>query len=338
MKHALIFLLFALFVVPNSSQGETSYQTCIKETFANAAPERTVAEIRADCQQAEITDKGVGENNVDELSPNESAVEKRIAIESLAQELPFLLVPHKRNYLLPVSYNQSPNTEPFDANDSDIDRAETKFQFSFKTRIVKKLLLGEGDLWFGYTNLSFWQAYNTDNSSPFRETNHEPELFIDFQPEFQFAGWKNNLIRIGANHQSNGRGESFSRSWNRLYAMAVIEKDTWYLSLSPWYRVPESSGGSIYDSKDDNNPDIEKFLGYGEISVFYRGDTHLFGATFRNNLRNNNRYGLQLDWSFPATERLRGYVQYFNGYGESLIDYNDSTNRLGVGIIFSDLL
>ena len=55
-------------------------------------------------------------------------------------------------------------------------------------------------------------------------------------------------------------------------------------------------------------------------------------------MKDNYRGALQLDWSFPVKKHLRGYVQYFYGYGESLIDYNHQVNKLGVGIKLTDWL
>ena len=58
----------------------------------------------------------------------------------------------------------------------------------------------------------------------------------------------------------------------------------------------------------------------------------------RNNLRVNdvNRGAVELGWSYPVTPKVRAYVQFFNGYGESLIDYDNSLNRIGFGVMLND--
>ncbi|MBU4119976.1 MAG: phospholipase A, partial [Proteobacteria bacterium] len=82
---------------------------------------------------------------------------------------------------------------------------------------------------------------------------------------------------------------------------------------------------------------IEDYLGYGEVQTYYFWKKHRFGVMWRNNFKfHHNRGSLQLEWSFPLIERVSGFIQYFNGYGESLLDYNHSVNRIGIGFILTD--
>jgi len=332
-----IISIILIFLTDNCFS-ETGYEECLLKAIANSTPTDSVKNLQDKCLSAKKETKKNETILVEIPAEDNTSVEKRHAVETIAEELPFLLAPHKSNYILPVTYNSSINEKPFEDENLNLDKAEVKFQFSVKSRIVKGLFDGVGDLWFGYTNLSFWQAYNTSNSSSFRETNHEPEFFMDFHPNIDFGGWKTNLIRIGGSHQSNGNSNSRSRSWNRIYAMVTAEQDNWFFSVKPWYRIPESKKDSPNDTHGDDNPDIYKYAGYGDLLAYYKLDENTIGLTFRNNLSSNNKSGIQLDWTFPLKDKLRGYVQYYNGYDESLIDYNASVNRIGIGVMFSDIL
>ena len=86
----------------------------------------------------------------------------------------------------------------------------------------------------------------------------------------------------------------------------------------------------------DDNPDIDKYMGHFELTSIYQWDEQNFSFMLRNNLRSENKGAVQLDWSFPMGSRFKGYVQYFNGYGESLIDYNHTVQRFGFGILLTD--
>jgi phospholipase A1 len=80
-------------------------------------------------------------------------------------------------------------------------------------------------------------------------------------------------------------------------------------------------------------------MGPGEIRMFYEWKKYVLGLMVRNNFRIDDQKGAeQIELSFPLTRRIKGYFQYFYGYGETLIDYNARTNRVGVGILLTDWL
>ncbi|MCE8032436.1 phospholipase [Billgrantia tianxiuensis] len=254
------------------------------------------------------------------------SVEERRQLERASLRNPFSITAHKRNYLLPLNYDRRPNEEIFGDVDRDgtPDRAEVKFQFSAKFNLLENVF-GQhgGDLYFAYTQRSWWQAYNTDSSSPFRETNYEPEFFVDFENRWSLLGWTNINNRVSFNHQSNGRSDPLSRSWNRVILESTFYKDDWLISVAPHWRVPESDG-------DDDNPDIERYMGYGDITVAHRlGDSEVSLQWHGNPSAGN--MGTRLDYSWPLWGNVRGHLQYFYGYGDSMIDYNHRTQRIGIG-------
>ncbi|WP_416208183.1 phospholipase A [Halomonas sp.] len=260
-------------------------------------------------------------------------VNDRRQFERESSQNPFAITTHRRNYWFPVSYSTSPNDEAFrvitDRNKPD--RAEMKFQFSAKFNLVDDLF-GDygGDLYFAYTQRSWWQAFNTDASSPFRETNYEPEVFIDFENDMSLLGWTNINNRLGFSHQSNGRSDPLSRSWNRLLLESTIVNDDWALTLAPHWRIPESSD-------EDDNPDIHSYLGYGDITLAHRlnGDNEL--SLMLRGKPSDNHMGTQVDYSWPLFNSIRGHVQYYYGYGESLIDYDQRSHRLSLGFSINPL-
>ncbi len=244
----------------------------------------------------------------------------------------YSFMPHRSNYILPFAYNNSPNKKPIQeaSPDMDVQKNEVKFQISLKIKLWQDILGKEMDLWFGYTQKSFWQLYNFDDSAPFRETNYEPELLLNFRTNYQLLGLKSRVINLGFNHQSNGRSEPLSRSWNRIVGSMGFERGDFTLLLKAWYRIPESS-------KDDDNPDINDYMGPGEIWAYYLWNNNRFAVMLRNNFKTDrNKGAVQLEWSFPLFEKINGYIQYFRGYGESLLDHDHDINRIGIGLILVD--
>ncbi len=101
----------------------------------------------------------------------DSLVDERVKGELATSEKPFVITPHKANYLLPVTYQTRTNSLPFEIKypdeDFSIDNLEAKFQISFKFPIMYNVFGDNGHLFFAYTNQSYWQSYNEEASSPF---------------------------------------------------------------------------------------------------------------------------------------------------------------------------
>jgi phospholipase A1 len=241
---------------------------------------------------------------------------------------------YKPVYLLPVFYTSNVNNRPTSpapghvtGTSLDYDKLEAKFQLSLKTKVWQGVFGDAGDLWVAYTQSSRWQVYNHAISRPFRETNYEPEAMLVFNTNYDVGSWKGRLLGIGVDHQSNGRPGALSRSWNRVIADIGFEHDGWTVMLRPWWRIPESRG------KDDN-PDIEDYMGRGEIQIVRETGNNEFGLMLRHSLRGGARShgAMQFTWSFPVAGKLRGYMEIFHGYGESLIDYNHRATYVGVGV------
>lgn len=331
----------------------TNLDQCLLEQLKTAPDEATVAELKAVCLESllPLTGQGPDTPAAAATAPTPAAgdkagaesrtspLETRITLERATAANPFVITPHRPNYLLPATYSFSPNSDPFDISSGELQKWEIKFQLSFKFPLVRGLFNDRGTLFMAYTNQSYWQAYNRKFSSPFRETNHEPELFLTYLPDYSLLGFDARVLQFGVSHQSNGQSNELSRSWNRVYADLVFERGNFAFSLKPWYRIPEQKKSSPTDATGDDNPDIEDYMGYGEFRLAYKLDGHSLSLMLRSNLsRSDPRGALELGWSFPLTRKLKGYAQYFDGYGESLIDYDAHIRRIGIGIALTDWL
>jgi phospholipase A1 len=242
---------------------------------------------------------------------------------------------HQPNYLLFARYTTDVNREPYEplfdafAEDYDFENVEAKFQLSIKGRLLSTEDRRWG-LWFAYTQQNQWQVYASDISSPFRETNYMPELFGSFRPGVEFGGWQWNLLNFGFTHQSNGRADPISRSWDRLFVEAGIERGNLVLLGRAWTRI------ELGDYEDDN-PDITDYYGYTEFNALYRWHEQSFRLMARGNL-STGKGAAQFGWtSQPLLGPMRGYVQIFSGYGESMIDYDWNQTTIGVGVTLNDL-
>ncbi len=331
-KITSVFSVVFLFLA-QSIYAQTEVDSCIYQRVKTAPDELTIGEIRKQCalQREEVS--------AWKQTFTPSPVAKRFAVDRSNLNKPFTLMAHGPNYLLPLTYNIRNWDSSLYRNTNgeqqlDLDRAEVQFQLSIKMPLAIDIFGSEVDAYAGYTMRSFWQAYNRGDSAPFRETDHQPELWLQRHCSLSFGALKNVANGIGVVHQSNGQGGALSRSWNRIYATFAFEIGDLAFMVKPWLRFEE-------EVEDDNNPDITDYLGHAELVLAYKYKNHTISLLSRNNLESGfSRGTVQLGWSFPFLDYnyLRGYVQYFHGYGESLIDYDHSVDCIGAGLLLTNYL
>lgn len=210
-----------------------------------------------------------------------------------------------------------------------------KFQFSVKYRLLD-LGGAEGrtlrSLQGGYTQRSLWDIDGP--SSPFYDTSYMPEVFYQsLRPLSASTGNGLALIgyQTGIKHESNGREGDNSRSLNAGFIrpfLAFGSTEKWHLVL-----VPEVFGylGGLGD-----NADLKNYRGYGQLRAvlgYKNGPVLIYNGLAGKSL---NHATTQLDFSVPIQSQRIGLkiyflVQYFNGYGESLLRYNEKSESLRAG-------
>lgn len=257
-----------------------------------------------------------------------SVYQKQLDQKEANEDKRFSVNLYQPTYVLPAYYNEQPDQAVYAGTTPDnqtLDRMEFKGQLSFLLPIISNIGHTGIDLNASYTQLSYWQVYA--KSQYFRETDYTPALFIsnNFLPNWQY--------NLGAEHQSNGRGGDNERSWNRLFADLIFSKNNWMVDIDPWLMIFKHESSTLH------NPDIQHYMGDGQIRFAYKAGNHTFSLMSRNNFESGFRRGtLEFTWSHPISKRFSVYAQVFSGFGESLIEYNHYTNAVGIGLALNDFL
>ena len=282
----------AMQIYKSIAENSINAQSLASKTSLNAEPATPEAKIK----QAKITQENKAEHHLQ---------------NALGIEL------YKFNYLLPVTYAK---TVPDDGRKS----VETKFQISLAKPLFYDVFGLRESLVAAYTQTSWWQI--TKKSSPFRETNYQPEIFLNFaSPKYlEKIGVKN--LKFGLLHESNGRDGTNSRSWNRAYVQGDLVYGDLTISPRVW---------SVIGEKNDNK-EILNYIGHGDLRLSYKLNDQIFSLMLRNNLHfdKTNKGAAEISYMFPIfSSGVYGYLQYFTGYGESLIDYDRHTDKVGLGFV-----
>jgi phospholipase A1 len=216
----------------------------------------------------------------------------------------------------------------------------SKFQISLRYRLfdgrgrLAERLRWIDDIYLSYSQTSLWDL--NDLSKPFRDSSYRPRLFFsDYDLHRFFDGRLRLGIEAGAGHESNGKEGDESRSYNMLYLRPV-------LTLGDPDGLRAYAAPLIHNYiSDDENPDLSHYRGYVDwlFGIGSKGGLD-FSATLRKGTRSD--FGsIELNASYPLSKLSGGdltgwlMLQYFGGYGESLLDYNrklDSQLRLGIAI------
>ncbi|BDM65295.1 phospholipase A(1) [Shewanella sp. NFH-SH190041] len=239
----------------------------------------------------------------------------------------FTLTPYGDNYALPFFYTTDPNQEyfsPQNPNGNDINKANFQFQVSLKYGLASNVFTANDGIYFSYTQIANWQAY--DRSAYFRDTQYQPELFWVFNQDIDASGWNWHYTRFGFMHQSNGKGGHFERSWNRFFLETQFGNDNVDITIRPWVRLQVKG-------HYDYNPNIEKYMGNGDIQFRWQPGRHILKLTLRNQIESGLSRGYEaLSWQFPLYKKLHGYLKLESGYGFTISDYDFYDNAVGIGI------
>lgn len=203
------------------------------------------------------------------------------------------------------------------------DGYSARFQLSLKYRLFDQSAgLGQDRPWlagfyFGYTQNSLWDL--SQQSKPFRDTSYRPSLFWKWE-HADNQTWIDS-VRLGVEHESNGGGGERSRSIN-----IVFMRTDWRWSYADDSHFEFTPKFYSYFEKSDN-PDIARYRGNVDWRVRYDSGHNWIGTAVAR--VGSAGYGsLLLDMSRRIRDLrfgpVGGYLhfQYFNGYGEDILDYN----------------
>jgi len=238
-------------------------------------------------------------------------------------------------------------------------RAQVKFQISMKFRLLEpNLYVLKYNLfpaYIGYTQKSLWNE--GQSSRPFEESDYNPEFFLDYPVSVLNIGRfkMRNVIVSPIEHESNGLDGGRSRSWNRQYLMVkfgleskerleisnsfLADKASLYVKL---WRASGDAGQNDYLESIGSKDKFVDYMGQGEIGISVRN--FLWGGSLKNHQLDIRtplyKYKRRPSYQFEFRQQLPHmnfalYLQYWYGYGETLLRFDQFGHRGFAGLSFS---
>ncbi len=297
----LLFLFLILILKPLTAEYSDNYSDLFNEKNEEKEEEKE-EDDDDDNDDEQIFSPGMYKNNPHKQTPGLSVF--------------------KPNYMIVTHHNLFDRVSYY----SERKDYEVQMQFSFKQQIFQIKNIG---IYGVYSQKSFFQLFDFENSSPFRETNYNPQAFVKWSFLDRFA------IDFGFDHESNGQRLPESRSWNRIYIYPHFKSKYFAINWRFWYRIPEEKKPDPLASAGDDNPDIIDYYGNHELNIVFEIWRVQMSTIGRFNSR-TKKGAIQVELTLPLIFNTTClYFQYWNGYGESLIDYNVKLQRFGLGLMFS---
>ena len=245
----------------------------------------------------------------------------------------FGLRPYRENYILPLGYAK--DVYPSHKPEIKYDNKEAELQVSLKLQVAHNLFGLDERYYLAYTHQAFWQIYI--ESSPFRESVYNPEGFVVFPISDKDSCFQMRSLKIAVAHKSNGQpnttniagfdGFNLSKSINYFYGTARFQHGTLLTDVTLMAPFPGSANLS-------DNPDIMKYLGYTKVKFTYFYLDHMFSLMIRGN-ESSLKGAVEVTYSYPFYKDTYIYAKIFQGYVESLIDYNREVTKFSIGFSFS---
>lgn len=238
---------------------------------------------------------------------------------------------YKPTYFIPASYYDKPPKSRIDG--TTFKQLEVEVQFSIKYEVFKDLLGWNGKYYLAYTHHSFWQLYA--KSKPFRENIYNPEFFVRY-PVRGLENFHLTNFQCGYEHKSNGQYDTtgvrinnhpignLSRGIDMLYGMFRFSGETWRADFKFWAPIT-----SLND-----NQNLMDYMGYTSLKIQYEYQRQIVTATIEGNIA-YKKGSVELSYGYPIGRSVNLYIKGFSGYVDTLIDYQEHVNKIGVGFSFS---
>ncbi len=204
------------------------------------------------------------------------------------------------------------------------ENTNVKFQISVRQKLTKSTLPGGTYLYLCYTQKVFWNIL--EKSLPMTDLNFNPGIGLA-KPVFKNGKYIGKFI-LQLEHESNGRDSIESRSWNRLSLGGdVLITNNFLVHAKVW--IPYVDG--------EHNKDLLKYVGIMQAGVeLTSNDRRWKGSlllTKRKTWRLDFNTVAEISWQFSRNADWNLFVQYYNGYGEGLLDYNKFSSHLRAGVV-----